>query len=316
MLDDDHLDASTARVMYDLGMGCGKLCMQAFLQYPNLVEVVGVELSTSRASVGMEALERLYEQQHDSNGVRWQLDVNTHPPYATLTATSRKLQIKQSKRGAEQVIASLLSASMPHFTVLALAASHLRDLLMFAVCGLWWCLCSACCPSKRPTCSTCRTQPERTSLFSKPTFCRSAAQRDTLPSTASQAPLTVPTTACRSPMLRTASLAGPHHTAGDLQGGQPHTDVLPPGGHLRLLPETTPGRHSLRGQHHVPVAEAAHAVRRQPTHSIQPLLAHSLWITSVLYFTSREPVACVVSQDDHFAASWGNARFSIYRKVL
>ena len=36
MLDSDHLDASNATVLYDLGMGCGRLCMQAFLEYPNL----------------------------------------------------------------------------------------------------------------------------------------------------------------------------------------------------------------------------------------------------------------------------------------
>jgi len=105
MLDEDHLDAASARVLFDLGMGCGRLCMQAFLQYPNLSEVVGVELSGSRASVGMEALERLYEQQQDSKRVYWQLEMSTRPPYSTLTATSKQ-QINQMKRKAEQVTAA------------------------------------------------------------------------------------------------------------------------------------------------------------------------------------------------------------------
>ena len=101
MLDEDHLDAASARVMFDLGMGCGRLCMQAFLQFVNLREVVGVELSSSRTSVAMEAMERLYEQVEDDGKAVWQLEMSTRPPYSTLTATNRKT-IKQ-RRETEQV---------------------------------------------------------------------------------------------------------------------------------------------------------------------------------------------------------------------
>ena len=122
MLDDEHLDAASARVMFDLGMGCGRLCLQAFLQYPNLSEVVGVELSSSRASVGMEALERLYEQQQDSKAVRWQLEMSTRPPYATLSATNRRHN-KQLKRETEQVPTTPHAA---HASALSISALHTR----------------------------------------------------------------------------------------------------------------------------------------------------------------------------------------------
>jgi hypothetical protein len=99
MLDDDHLRAGDARRLYDLGSGTGKLCMQgeaivgwaprsgqqggrpphgfrfditsnlaplsspspraAFLMYPNLAEVIGIELAPSRYAVAEAAARRL-----------------------------------------------------------------------------------------------------------------------------------------------------------------------------------------------------------------------------------------------------------------
>jgi tRNA1(Val) A37 N6-methylase TrmN6 len=44
ILDTSHLDASNACTLFDLGSGCGRLCMQAFLQFKNLDRVVGVEV--------------------------------------------------------------------------------------------------------------------------------------------------------------------------------------------------------------------------------------------------------------------------------
>ncbi len=49
------------RVLVDLGMGTGKVALQAFLQFGNLNRVVGVELSASRYAVGERALFRLVE---------------------------------------------------------------------------------------------------------------------------------------------------------------------------------------------------------------------------------------------------------------
>ncbi len=54
-----HLDCSTARVLFDLGMGTGKIAIQAFLQFRNLEYVYGVELSEGRYKVAEEAMMRL-----------------------------------------------------------------------------------------------------------------------------------------------------------------------------------------------------------------------------------------------------------------
>lgn len=43
-----RLDAGVATVLFDLGMGTGKICAQAFLQFRNLRYVYGVELSIGR----------------------------------------------------------------------------------------------------------------------------------------------------------------------------------------------------------------------------------------------------------------------------
>ena len=59
MFDSEHLDLMTARTVYDLGSGLGKLAMQAFLQYPHLDWVCGVELARSRSLKGFEAVRKL-----------------------------------------------------------------------------------------------------------------------------------------------------------------------------------------------------------------------------------------------------------------
>lgn len=59
LLDEKHLNASSARSLVDLGMGTGKLALQAFLTYENLTSVVGVELCHSRYLIAEAALRRL-----------------------------------------------------------------------------------------------------------------------------------------------------------------------------------------------------------------------------------------------------------------
>lgn len=54
-----HLDAPSASSFYDLGMGLGKFALLAFLSYPNLTKVVGVELADSRYKLAAKALIRL-----------------------------------------------------------------------------------------------------------------------------------------------------------------------------------------------------------------------------------------------------------------
>jgi hypothetical protein len=55
-LDADHLNGRNASVCFELGMGTGKIALQAWLQYANLRKVVGVELAESRYMIGEVAL--------------------------------------------------------------------------------------------------------------------------------------------------------------------------------------------------------------------------------------------------------------------
>jgi hypothetical protein len=56
--DKEHLDGASADVIYDFGMGLGKLMLQVYLQFPNCKKFVGVELSPSRYILGRDALRR------------------------------------------------------------------------------------------------------------------------------------------------------------------------------------------------------------------------------------------------------------------
>jgi len=49
----------TMQVMLDLGMGTGKLALQAFLEVPQLLQVIGVELTHARFEIAAKALRRL-----------------------------------------------------------------------------------------------------------------------------------------------------------------------------------------------------------------------------------------------------------------
>ena len=50
-----RLRAETASVLFDLGMGTGKVAIQAFLQYSNLDYVYGIELSQGRYNIAANA---------------------------------------------------------------------------------------------------------------------------------------------------------------------------------------------------------------------------------------------------------------------
>eukprot|EP00981_Chlorochromonas_danica_P002840 scaffold549_cov174-Ochromonas_danica.AAC.24 len=56
-----RLDVHRASILYDLGMGTGKIVIQAFLQFKNLVHVVGVELSQGRYKLAEEAALRMIQ---------------------------------------------------------------------------------------------------------------------------------------------------------------------------------------------------------------------------------------------------------------
>lgn len=54
-----RLAAQDAAVLFDLGMGTGKIALQAFLQFRNLEYVYGIELSAGRYQVAEEAVQRM-----------------------------------------------------------------------------------------------------------------------------------------------------------------------------------------------------------------------------------------------------------------
>jgi len=57
-----HLRAASAHAVFDLGMGTGKVAMQAFLQFPTLCRAVGVELSLARYKIAEKACFNLMHQ--------------------------------------------------------------------------------------------------------------------------------------------------------------------------------------------------------------------------------------------------------------
>ena len=61
-LDNEHLLASDATTFMDLGMGTGKVALQAYFEHPNLKRVVGIELARSRWLIGKNALHRLVRE--------------------------------------------------------------------------------------------------------------------------------------------------------------------------------------------------------------------------------------------------------------
>ena len=61
MLNKQHLAAAHSRTVYDLGMGTGKMALQAFLQFPNLRRVVGIEIAHSRYLLAERSLTTLVE---------------------------------------------------------------------------------------------------------------------------------------------------------------------------------------------------------------------------------------------------------------
>lgn len=54
-----RLDAASSKTLVDLGMGTGKVCIQAFIQFPSLEHVFGVELARSRFCIARDAARSL-----------------------------------------------------------------------------------------------------------------------------------------------------------------------------------------------------------------------------------------------------------------
>jgi len=94
-LDERHLDARRAATLFDLGMGTGKVAMQAFLQFPNLKRVYGVELSHARYKLAEESVLALASPATDSHepSIRVTSHVRGQSLIVTKTTTKQTLHI-------------------------------------------------------------------------------------------------------------------------------------------------------------------------------------------------------------------------------
>lgn len=75
LLSSNYLSAGTATMLFDLGMGLGKLVLQAFLQYPTLKYVCGVEIAVSRYNIAEGALLRMVSLQPEMLVVDYSVSV-------------------------------------------------------------------------------------------------------------------------------------------------------------------------------------------------------------------------------------------------
>lgn len=108
VLDAEHLDAGGGAVLYDLGMGVGKLLMQAFLTAPSLRYVLGVELAASRYAIAEAAFLRLA-------GHARTVAVSAHVPMVMMRLTvsaARRPRVIEIRRGNMWAAGGLGSADV------------------------------------------------------------------------------------------------------------------------------------------------------------------------------------------------------------
>ena len=105
MFDTEHLDLNSARTVYDLGSGLGKLAMQAYLQYSHLDWVCGVELARSRSSKGFEALRKLSKLRLTSGGTA-----------AGLEATVTSGIVEEGKDGLSVKLTETIQSSVSSYS--------------------------------------------------------------------------------------------------------------------------------------------------------------------------------------------------------
>lgn len=73
MLSSQYLAAANSDILYDLGMGTGKLALQAFFEFPNLKHVVGVEIAFSRYNIAERcAVNLVAKYPSDFKLLKWQ----------------------------------------------------------------------------------------------------------------------------------------------------------------------------------------------------------------------------------------------------
>jgi len=91
--------------LVDLGAGCGRLCMQVFLQFPNIQRVLGVELASTRSRVGFTAMRRL--NQHPQQGWSSRLSIIEQPTLGTTYTIHWTPQNECKEQDAEDELEAL-----------------------------------------------------------------------------------------------------------------------------------------------------------------------------------------------------------------
>jgi len=124
-----HLRAGSAKTLMDLGMGTGKLVIQAFLQYPNLTRVSGIELSESRYGIAEKAVLEL------ARCMGWEVETNepgrvvrVSTPPGCGGALPRCLEVRHGNMWTAQKV-GLADVLVMHTDLTETSVTHLRQLI-------------------------------------------------------------------------------------------------------------------------------------------------------------------------------------------
>lgn len=129
LMDEHHLRAGAGKVLFDLGMGTGKLVMQSFIQFTNLTRVVGVELSHSRFAIAEAAVLEL------ARVMGWEVEnhepgsaVQVRTPPGCGGAPSRVLEVRQGNMWSTPSV-GLADTLVLHTDLTEASLTHLRRLI-------------------------------------------------------------------------------------------------------------------------------------------------------------------------------------------
>ena len=136
ILDADHLNAARCKTLFDLGMGIGKFALQAFVQFPNLDRVVGVELAQSRFVLGEKAALTLVAETRDNGASRYRL-LSRVPSERIIVAQS---MIDGRERLLEFRKGNLFAATDCHDADIVIAQTNFPTEMQTKLCRFLGCL--------------------------------------------------------------------------------------------------------------------------------------------------------------------------------
>ena len=137
MLDDDHLYAGNCSSLYDLGMGIGKLALQAYVQYTNLTKVVGIELAYSRYILGEKAALTLVSEWPN------EYELISHTPNQSILISSIENK-KSEKRTLEFRRGNLFAATDCHNADIVIAQTNFPSETQIKLCRFLGCMKPSC----------------------------------------------------------------------------------------------------------------------------------------------------------------------------